>query len=549
MQSPEIVLYTGNNNNSEVQQKWDLYSRYIFRGSDLLNKTSDTQPRCTNSEYEIHEHIPEQIRSMLAMYKFGDGSFRQKCLNFINQAKYMEDYEDDAPWYGNLMICFPVYHDLNVRQLRGYFTWRTQIRKGHFSRTCSSFAYLYIYELLNGIGTCNASDSFAKLQDFRHGYTDTDMGDITMKGNLRRWLFEFAVTHAFPAETAFRFVDAGVLERDHALSVLQDPGNFDDEEVFQAIRRFSSSKTAFTIVTDKDRKRGVRLFAEIWRHIAALSTLPFQGGTAEKDLFTICFGEKESRPWHPLANAVYIDQREADDLSFQLDECRRYFCHKGEWQVESYNSLSGDRTAFMALMHSADRRIRTLLRSGHYLHQKKGDDWAMPFIDDALREIQEEEIEAARPKISLDLSGLDKIREDADITRDSLLTEEETGLDDTHDIRAAGGEQDIMADEHAAMAGGHEVIAGEHADDACEQPLPFGLDAVQTAVLRMLLDGRSADALIAVNHLMTSVVADSINEALFDEIGDNVVECTDDGLVVVEDYAADLKSLVGGNVQ
>ena len=120
----------------------------------------------------------------------------------------MEDYEDDAPWYGNLMICFPVYHDLNVRQLRGYFTWRTQIRKGHFSRTCSSFAYLYIYELLNGISTRNASDSFAKLQDFRHGYTDTDMGDITMKGNLRRWLFEFAVTYALPAETALRFVDA-----------------------------------------------------------------------------------------------------------------------------------------------------------------------------------------------------------------------------------------------------------------------------------------------------------------------------------------------------
>ena len=71
----------------------------------------------------------------------------------------------------------------------------------------------------------------------------------------------------------------------------------------------------------------------------------------------------------------------------------------------------------MALMHSADRRIRTLLKSGHYLHQKKGDDWAMPFIDDALREIREEDIEAARPKISLDLSGLDKIREDADIQR------------------------------------------------------------------------------------------------------------------------------------
>ena len=45
---------------------------------------------------------------------------------------------------------------------------------------------------------------------------------------------------------------------------------------------------------------------------------------------------------------------------------------------------------------------------------------------------------------------------------------------------------------------------------------------------------------------MTSVVADSINEILFDEIGDNVIECTDDGLAIVEDYIDEVDALAGG---
>ncbi len=45
---------------------------------------------------------------------------------------------------------------------------------------------------------------------------------------------------------------------------------------------------------------------------------------------------------------------------------------------------------------------------------------------------------------------------------------------------------------------------------------------------------------------MPSVVADAINEALFDEIGDNVVECDGDSLAVVDDYREDVLRMFGG---
>lgn len=71
--------------------------------------------------------MPEKIRKIIKLYRYGDSSFRQKCRNFYVQAKFMEDYEDDAPWNGEFHRYFTTYHDLSVKQLRGYFTWRMKV--------------------------------------------------------------------------------------------------------------------------------------------------------------------------------------------------------------------------------------------------------------------------------------------------------------------------------------------------------------------------------------------------------------------------------------
>ena len=46
---------------------------------------------------------------------------------------------------------------------------------------------------------------------------------------------------------------------------------------------------------------------------------------------------------------------------------------------------------------------------------------------------------------------------------------------------------------------------------------------------------------------MPEVVADTLNEALFDEIGDAAVECDGDDLVLTEDYRGDIIRILGGN--
>ena len=46
---------------------------------------------------------------------------------------------------------------------------------------------------------------------------------------------------------------------------------------------------------------------------------------------------------------------------------------------------------------------------------------------------------------------------------------------------------------------------------------------------------------------MPAVVADTINEALFDVFGDNVLDCDGDVLLAVEDYQEEILQMLGGN--
>ena len=72
------------------------------------------------------------------------------------------------------------------------------------------------------------------------------------------------------------------------------------------------------------------------------------------------------------------------------------------------------------------------------------------------------------------------------------------------------------------------------------------LDDLHSTILLALLRGESVEATLKARHLMPAVAADTINETLFDEIGDNVLECDGNTITLVEDYRDDLLQLLGG---
>ena len=477
----------------------------------------DTALPFTGSAYRPpQEDIPEKLRAMRRLFDYGRQSPEARAKNFYRQAKFMADYTDDVPWSGYFSQYFPTYHDLTTQQLRGYFTWRAHVRAGDFQPIATSAVYIYLYELLNGIGADSPEDSLRKMREFEAGYLDSGIGDPRIYANLRRWMLEFAVLHALPPETARQAADREMIEWDNALSALRDPEAHSDEEVFAALCLLGGKKAENSPVLSGDPERGMRLFSNVWRTASAYTA---QG----EDLFTLCFGKKQIRQWYPLSNAVFFRETAPEDRDYELDELRSFHCRNGIWQMEAFEKLSFDRRRLQSFLHETDARLRRYLKTGRYLREDPAAGWAVPYIEAAIDSDRKALIEASRPRISIDLSSLEKIRSDALTTRDSLLTEE-----------------DLAEAEVPPKA--EEGPAAPESVSAANGILP---DPVLRRILQALLAGQDPSGILKENHLLPSIAADAVNEAFFDEIGDTVMICEGDTLSLLEDYVEDIRRLLG----
>ncbi len=124
-----------------------------------------------------------------------------------------------------------------------------------------------------------------------------------------------------------------------------------------------------------------------------------------------------------------------------------------------------------------------------------------------------EQKEASRPKIDLDLSKLGQIRADASVTRDNLLTEEEKALEAEEAKKIAEKENPVQKTEEEDK----EMASPQAEND-------YGLSPLEVSFLLDLVKGEDYQTLLKQNHLFLSVLVDGINDKLFDEIGDTVID-------------------------
>ena len=229
-----------------------------------------------------------------------------------------------------------------------------------------------------------------------------------------------------------------------------------------------------------------------------------------------------------MSNAVYYGRRIREYREYRLTETMDFFCHRGHWYKQSYERLTFDKDLLCGVIHATDLMLRKYLKTGHGLREKQDEAWAQPYINDVIEADKRQTAEASKPKIHIDLSELDRIRQDARSTCNSLLTEELMESDEDEGVTKS------------------EIIPEPSVIDVPVFPEPeIPLTDIQRTLLTALLHGESVDNIIKSNHLMPSLVADEINEALLDEIGDTVIVCEDDKLSLVEDYIEDLEQLLG----
>ena len=279
------------------------------------------------------------------------------------------------------------------------------------------------------------------------------------------------------------------------------------------------------------------------------------------------FGEETAMPYTMFASAVFFAPERHEDCEYRLDPIHIYRCQNGFWECMRIHGSRQKSSKLGEMMRACDQRLRLALDPGHPLKEEKVPKYLAKIIDDEITAWLSWDAAHQPVKIDIDLSQLGHIRSAAAQTREALLIDEEREDDVPMEAEATLIEQPNTESAPGMTAGPGEMATRQDEPDeptvSTEEfgvvaPLLVSVPAPVTpasaeaanklapaadAFLRALLERNTAQATLAVAQSGKSedMLVDSINETLFDLVGDTVIEFGPEGPQIIEDYEADVR--------
>lgn len=445
--------------------------------------------------------LPAPLRAARSL-NLGATDWQSRTLVFLKQAKLLANFEDDCPYDKPVTHYFPTYESLSDPELRGYFTWRTRLRNGQVEKTSFSFVMLYVYELLNQIGVRDPLDGYEKLVALGASYRHLDEKlDIY----LDNWLRDYVIYYNLDPVLLQNHPD---IRLDCALSVLADVENRDWEQLLAALEVLAPSWLGRSRFFRDHREDMGKVLLLTLRGVAQ-HFAKHRKKTMTEEYFGI-YREYAVR----LFDTAVFRSKPSEDREIWISPVRVYRCRKGLWSVYKYTDAKDRSPELEALVKAVDAAMRTQW-GAKPIQGETTVKWLKKCIDTAISQVLAEKQAAQEKKLTLDYSRLASIRTDADRTREKLAVEEELWEEP-------------------------EVPAAPVPVPAEETPTDLPLNPQEIRYLRCLLYGGSLDWIRA-EGLLLSVLADSINEALYDTFADSVLDA--DGSLI-EDYMDELKERI-----
>lgn len=160
---------------------------------------------------------------------------------FYQQALIMKDFEDNYEKHEPLFSYYPCYQKMGYEQLRTYFTWRAQVRKGNIKKTSVSYAFLYIYELLNNVGVTDPQDGFDKLIAFWQAFR---IYDLVIDRYMLLWLKDYHIYYSLP-QTFREFAEISNIKKHYPTVFGYESGQYDSFDLYASISKYNIKKSIF----------------------------------------------------------------------------------------------------------------------------------------------------------------------------------------------------------------------------------------------------------------------------------------------------------------
>lgn len=560
---------------------------------------------------QMRRFLPQKYRDMRALAARPDMRRAPASLVFAQQARFMADFEDDYPYDGEFSRYYPTYQDMSDEQLRGYFSWRTRLRRGEPCQASTSFLFVRIYELINGVGAASAEEGFAELRFLLERY---GCDDDAVRRYLKRWLVDYVAWNGLDTALLDGLVEDGI---EDSIARIEGAASMDVasmafgrdlrgresspatpwDELYDAIVALSTyrieSSRLFKEHPHEFRRALCGVCATLARHCAKHRKTSFAQGL---------FGVFRMQSYEMFANAVFYDDASHADATCRLPDGRVLFCREGRWTLRR-RCVPSNGPRLGAIAKAVDACLRDALGVCAPLKHPSLPKYVERIVAEEAKAAVAWEREHAPLELSFDASRIRGIRAAASRTCEALLVDEERDdagrTDDakgavavvarrTDDAERTDGARRVDGVGRADGAGrvddanrtsdtarvegvgcrvGAMAIAPLGADgsaaplrsdmtDVASVPPSCGrggdaescspLSDAQRAWIAALLAGNwegAADAVRAAGST-EDLMADAVNEALFDFIGDTAVEASADGYAVVEEYREDVGGLL-----
>ena len=451
------------------------------------------------------EKLPAPLQAARSLEKGAARMYQNRRSLFLNQAKLLEFYKDDYEGEYISRCYYPTYDLLNNQELRSYFAWRTKVRNGDIQPSCSCFAYLYLYELINGIGTGTPVEGLHKMDDFAAAYKEYESSLMNYYANWRK-------SYIIYYNLSDSFLGGEEREGEEAhMAVLDSAQEQTDDAIAAAVKQLApgwlnKSKFYKTHQTDMDRVI-VRVLRRMHQHYSTRSKRTFSEQL---------FGSRETHSVDLFCCAVFCDPLRHENSRYYITDSHYYECRNGYWTETSCFIDSHKRRKLENLMKTIDASLRVALNDGKPIKSPPQLKWVTKVIEEevaALLETQKQQ-EAAAKRVQIDYSALAQIRREAAITQDKLATEEEMEEEAPPVVQPPPPQPETL-------------------------PGDCPLDKTQYRLMQNLLYGGDT-SWVQREGKMVSVLLDSINEILYETFQDAVIEDQQ----VVEDYIDELKEMV-----
>ncbi len=489
---------------------------------------------------ELFSQMRELARTSGSTYdytKFYNRQVQQDNARiFYKQGVFMKDVTDDYPGNAQFSQYFPYYQMMGYEQLRTYFTWRTEVRKGKVTDISLSYAFLYLYELLGNIGVSDPQDGLNQLMSFWKAFS---VYNKSIDKYVLRWLKDYHIyydlTHSFK-----EFIQKNNLTRHYP----KMDGMDDSFSLFCAVSKYDIRKSTFFAGDN------VSLVMDCFCFLIKKLRQTFEdnGIHFEEAIFQ---PTKKMTEWKPFKDALFYPWKKQPDRQIVLSESEIYICNKNKWSFSTVITSENGRQLIGYLMKQMEAALRTVTNYKYKLtanidtvnHEavtklKKAGLSLENIINNAVGEFYKE---MTKTVVIVDQTALSRIRQEALVTQEKLIVPEP--------------EAQLLS---AAPVQNPLDFAFTAKEDELSEPLTETIKATQLGPwesLKSALTEIEIDALSVVLHsnselkkyadecgIMLEVLIDGINEKAMDCMGDNLL---DEEFVIYDDYKEQVKELIG----